>query len=347
MIFLWQQFDWDRLTRDSNKQHHGLLINGQAGIGKREFAVALCQSLLCSEVSEQDNTPCGRCQNCRLFVAATHPDFHVITTELESAEGRLPLLANYSHRYLDSKEMDKKTKYGRVISIAQVRKLIEQFLTHAHISVAKVALILPADCMNINAANALLKLLEEPPPDSIFILVTANPSRLPATIRSRCIAHTLATPSKEHALALLTQHLSEQQSNLALTLTNGSPLEAQQLVDSGFLQHYQNCLKGLSEIGARRVSAVELAGQLNKLDFGQLLVWLHRFVGELIQFCVVGVKPHWRELIMIDCEQVCVERLYGLYDRISHYRRIAHEPLNEQLALEDLMLAFQRVMVAR
>lgn len=343
MIFLWQQTDWQQLTRDRDKQHHGLLINGQAGIGKREFSVALCQYLLCAEVSEEDNSPCGQCQNCRLFTAASHPDFHVLTSELEAAEGRLPLLADYSKRYLDSKEREKKTKYSRIISVDQVRELIERFSTRAHIAATKVALILPADCMNINAANALLKLLEEPPPDSVFILVTANPSRLPATIRSRCMWHTLTAPDQENALALLAQHLPEEQMNIALTLAHGCPLEARQLADSGFLQDHQNCLKGFSAIVAGRIGAVEFAGQLNKLNFEQFLLWFHRFVAELITFCVTNVEPYWKENMNINPENISVEGLYALYDRISHYRRIARDPLNEQLVLEDLVLVFQRL----
>ncbi|WP_423910634.1 hypothetical protein [Candidatus Spongiihabitans sp.] len=350
MIFSWQQSDWHRLARYRNKPHHGLLINGQSGIGKREFSFELCQYLLCNavsgeDVSEEDNGPCGQCQNCRLFNAGTHPDFHVLTNELESAEGRLSLLTDYSNRYLDSAAREKKTKHSRVISVDQVRGLIERFSTHAHISTTKVALIFPADCMNINAANALLKLLEEPPPDSILVLVTANPSHLPATIRSRCMTQTLATPDKESALAWLAQHLPEQQIDIALTLANGGPLEARRLSDTGFLQHHQACLIGFAGVVAKQVNPVDFAGQLNKLEFEQLLAWFHRFVTELAKFCVTGIKPYWMESIRIDTQNVSVERLYGLYDRISYYRRIARGTVNEQLALEDLVLAFQRVVV--
>lgn len=348
MRFLWQQSDWHRLTRDRNKLHHGLLINGQPGIGKREFSFELCQYLLCNEVSKEDKedkTPCGQCQNCRLFNAGTHPDFHVLTSELEAAEGRLSLLTDYSNRYLDSKEREKKKKYSRVIAVDQVRSLINRFSTHAHISATKIALILPADCMNINAANALLKLLEEPPPDSIFLLVTANPGHLPATIRSRCITQTLATPNKESALAWLTQHLPKQQLDIALTLANGGPLEARRLFDSGFLQHHQNCLNGFAGVATKQMSPIDLAGQLGKLEFEQLLVWFHRFVAELAKFCVTGIEPYWKEHFRLAPQKISVERLYGLYDRISYYRRIAQSPLNEQLALEDLIFAFRRIVL--
>ena len=353
MIFSWQQSDWKQLSKDKSRLHHGLLISGQSGIGKREFALALCQYLLCSEVTEEidsstqsaRNVVCGQCQNCQLFAAGSHPDLHVLSSELEATEGRLPLLGAYSNRYLDSKEREKKKKYSRIIAIDQVRELIERFTTHAHISSTRVALILPADCLNINAANALLKLLEEPPPGSIFILVTANPSHLPATIRSRCMTHNLIAPDWESALALLAQDLNEEQAELALTLANGCPLEARQLVDNGFLQHHQQCLKGFSEIVAGQISVVDLAAQLNKLDFEPLLLWLHRFVARLIKCCVSNVEAHWPKGMGIDVRKTSVERLYRLYDRISYYRRIAREPLNEQLALEDLLLTFQRVVV--
>ena len=348
MIFSWQQSDWRRLTRHRNKLHHGLLINGPLGIGKLEFSFELCQYLLCHAVSEENNEPCGQCQNCRLFNAGTHPDFHVLTSELESAEGRLSLLTDYSNRYLDSREREKKTKHSRVIAVDQVRELIERFSTHAHISTTKVALILPADCMNINAANALLKLLEEPPPDSMLVLVTATPSHLPATIRSRCMTHTLAAPDAKTAADWLAQNLaasSREQIDLALTLANGGPLEARRLSDSGFLQHHQNCLKGFAGVAAKRVNPIEFAGQLNKLEFEQVLAWFHRFVAELAKFCVTGVEPYWMESVRMDTQNVSVERLCGLYDRISYYRRIARGPVNEQLAIEDLALAFQRIVV--
>lgn len=349
MVLLWQQSDWQRLTRHRDKLHHGLLLNGQAGIGKQEFAVALSQYLLCNEVSTKDNTPCGQCQNCRLFRAGTHPDFHVLTSELESAESRLSLLTDYSNRYLNSREREKKTKHSRVIAVDQVRELSARFSTHAHISITRVVLIWPADCMNINAANALLKLLEEPPPDSIFLLVTTNPSHLPATIRSRCMMQTLTTPDKKSAMTWLAQHIPEQTPKqtleIALTLANGGPLEARRLFDSGFLQHHQNCLNGFAGVAAKKVTPIDLAGQLGKLEFEQILIWLHRFVAELTKFCIAGVQPYWLGSIRIDSQNVSVERLYGLYDRISHYRRIARGPVNEQLALEDLVLAFQRIVV--
>jgi len=345
MIHPWNQPYWDRLCQSRSKLHHGLLITGQTGIGKREFSLELCKYMLCGEVSNEMHLPCGQCQNCRLFDAGTHPDFHVLTTEWESEDGRLPLLADYSNRYLDSKEREKKTRYSRAISIDQVRGLIVRFSTHAHISKLKVALVLPADSMSISASNALLKLLEEPPEDSIIVLVTAYPAHLPATVRSRCMFLSLSVPDRLEANNWLSQYLTEQNSEISLDLASGAPVEAKRLAEGGFVEQYNLCLNGLSGLANRKIGPVELASQLTKIDFELLLLWLHRFISEFIKYSVANLKPDWMEKIDIDMGKVRSDRLYGLYDRICYYRRIVREPLNEQLVIEDLVLAFHRIVV--
>ncbi len=345
MIHSWNQLPWDRLARARSKLHHGLLITGQKGIGKREFALKLCRFLLCSGMSEGATQPCGHCQDCHLFDAGTHPDFHVLTTEVESENGRLPILSDYSNRYLDRKEREKKTRYSRVIVVDQVRGLIERFYTHAHISKIKVALVLPADCMNISAANALLKLLEEPPEGAVIVLVTANPAHLPATIRSRCMVQPLAIPERPEGIAWLSQYLSEQNSERALDLASGAPVEAKRLAESGFLEHYQLCLDGIAALVNGQLGPIELAGQLSKIDFELFLLWFHRFISEFIKLLATNVIPAWTDKMEIDVRKIRSDRLFGLYDRICYYRRIEREPLNEQLVIEDLVLAFHRTVI--
>ncbi len=344
MIYPWHQPQWRRLTQSRSKSHHALLLTGQAGIGKREFALALCQNRICPAPSPSGDLPC-QCQNCRLFNAGTHPDFHVLTSELESVQGRLSQLARYSDRYQDRTERDRKTRHSQIISVDQVRQLIARFATHAHISKTRVVLILPADSMNISAANSLLKLLEEPPPDSVFVLVTAAPGRLPATIRSRCVTQTLSTPDSAMALEWIRAYVRGADAGIALKLANGGPLEAKSLYESGFLTHYHHCITGFAGIAAGRVDPVDFAAQLNKLEFHRLLIWLQRFVMELIRFDVANITPYWADKVKINIANASIQRLYGLYDRIGYYRRIASQPVNRQLAIEDLVLAFQRTIL--
>jgi DNA polymerase-3 subunit delta' len=294
---------------------------------------------------EEETQPCGQCQDCRLFDAGTHPDFHVLTTEVESENGRLPILSEYSNRYLDSKEREKKTKYSRVIGVDQVRELIERFSTHAHISKSKVALVLPADCMNISAANALLKLLEEPPAGSVIVLATANPAHLPATIRSRCMVQNLGIPERREGITWLSQYLGQQNSETALDLASGAPVEAKRLAESGFLEHYQLCLDGFAALMNGQLGPIELSGQLGKIDFELLLLWFHRFISEIIKLLAANIIPAWVHKMDIDIRNIRSDRLYGLYDRICYYRRIEREPLNEQLVIEDLVLAFYRTVI--
>ncbi len=342
MIYPWQTTDWSRITRNPGQSHHGILLSGRSGIGKREFAVQYCQHLLCDQTTPESCEPCGQCRNCRLFTAATHPDFHVLTTQSEAVKGRCTLISRYSDRYHDSRE--RKAKPGQIISIDQIRLLIERFATHSHISANRVALILPADAMNTNAANALLKLLEEPPSGALFVLVTAEPDRLPATIRSRCMSHVLATPDRETALGWLEQEVAGESAPIALKLASGGPVDAKTLADEGLLEMHRTYLKGLTGLLSGRVAALELASQLSKMDFGRILTWLQQSVIDLVKWRQTEVKPDWVHGCEAHCVNASIERLYQLYDRINRYRRISRDPLNQQLAIEDLLLTLQKIV---
>lgn len=345
----WLQPDWERVSGDPNELHHGLLITGVPGIAKREFAMTLAQGLLCDGNSENGRTarPCGKCRNCQLFTAATHPDFHVLTTEQEFQDGRIALVAQYCNRYQDAAARSKRATMSRVIPVDQVRALIERFCVYPHIARRKVALILPADRMNANAANALLKLLEEPPGDSSLLLVSAFPGYLPATIRSRCFRIQMTLPTAEAAAQWLQARLPTAQPadlQAALRLANGAPLAAHAALESGFLSAQERFLQGIAELSTARIGALELVARFKEHDFLQMLYWLHRFCCELIKWrCGAGL-PVWHASIErsgLDAGKLRVERLFTLYDRLGYYRKIARDQLNEQLALEEITLTLQ------
>ena len=344
-IFPWLQANWQRIAKNPDNQHHGVLLVGKSGIGKREFALAFSQWLICDNSSSQlegQTGACGSCQNCRLFLAGNHPDFHVLTTELEAVEGRQSLISQFSDRYQDSKERDKKAKPSRIISIDQVRQLIQRFSTRAHIANTKVALIQPADHMNVNAANGLLKLLEEPPQGSVLILVSADPGRLPSTIRSRCMNHILSAPDLDASRQWLNQNFDSEIAELALSISDDGPLNVASMIESGQVDDQKKCILGTAGVAAQRVNPLELASQLSKMNFEQVLIWLQRFVTEVIKIRVASTDSVWLGKLPLDVQTLSVDRLYGLYDRILHYRKICREPVNEQLALEDLLLVLQR-----
>ena len=337
IVYPWHHSQWQKLVQ-APALHHGLMFTGLPGIGKLSFSLALAKRLLCDELGAPDNQSCGNCHSCRLFEAGTHPDFHLLTTEFESVENDIQLISAYSDRYQDAQARAKKAKPGKVISIDQVRSLIERFSTHAHISTRKVALISPAHSMNINASNALLKLLEEPPQDSILILLTDAPGFLPATIRSRCVLQKLRTPSQKESQRWLSQWISSDQIDLALKMANGGPLLAKQQHDTGALIQYATMIEKIDGLLNKREDPVALAAQINKTDFQSFLGWFQRYVGDIIRLRVHGAPVRGLKIASGSIERFSIQRLYALYDKICFYKRIANDSINEQLAIEEMLI---------
>ncbi|MDX1655478.1 MAG: DNA polymerase III subunit delta', partial [Candidatus Competibacteraceae bacterium] len=193
----WHQPHWQRLAAgvEAGRLPHALLLSGPSGLGKMLFARQLTQSLLCRQPGE-NLTFCGKCRGCRLLAAGSHPDI----TRVEPEEP------------------------GKPIKVDRVRQLCA-FLGQTARGY-KVALLSPAEAMNPSAANALLKTLEEPPPGSLLLLVTAFPARLPATIRSRCQILAFTPPLRTQALEWLSPRVAGFQAGLLLDLTGNAPLAA-------------------------------------------------------------------------------------------------------------------------
>ncbi|MFO6082911.1 DNA polymerase III subunit delta', partial [Pseudomonas aeruginosa] len=160
-IYPWQQALWSQLG--GRAQHaHAYLLYGPAGIGKRALAEHWAAQLLCQRPAAAG--ACGECKACQLLAAGTHPDYFVL--EPEEAE--------------------------KPIRVDQVRDLVGFVVQTAQLGGRKVVLLEPAEAMNVNAANALLKSLEEPSGDTVLLLISHQPSRLLPTIKSRCVQQGIA-----------------------------------------------------------------------------------------------------------------------------------------------------------
>lgn len=341
-LFPWQQDDWSRLGSNHLQKHHAMLLTGLDGIGKREFACLLAQSIICSRTANESlDQPCGECQDCRLFEAGTHPDVHVIASEREALEGRVALLGEYANRYQDAAARDKKANPSQVIPVDQIRQLIDRFYQASHISGRRLALILPADRMNVNASNALLKVLEEPPENAYFLLVTANPSALPATIRSRCILERLSEPAIEESLSWIQQQGTVFPENLLLE--RSGPLDLLAQLESGTLEQKNQNIRGVLGVLDGRTDAVELASQMSKQDSSEILTWFQQFCADLIRWYCVGQVPGWQGIEYVP-SSMNIMRVYAVYDKISTYRRLAREQLNGQLALEEILISLRRAV---
>jgi DNA polymerase III subunit delta' len=204
----WNQPILDSLAARVERLPHALLVYGPRGIGKLVLAERTAQLLLC----EGKTRPCGTCDACRWFLGGNHPDFRRIEPE--------------------SLWVEKPEKPSIVIKVEQVRELADFLYIRSHRGRLRVALVHPAEDMNENAANALLKGLEEPPAGAVFILVSHRPAQLLPTTRSRCVAVPVGIPQRKPALEwLASQGLKDPERWLAYA--GGAPLRAVDLAARG------------------------------------------------------------------------------------------------------------------
>ncbi|MCC1497707.1 DNA polymerase III subunit delta' [Alcanivorax sp. 1008] len=181
---------------------HALVLSGPAGIGKQRLARAFLEALLCQQ--PQGGLACGDCQSCHLVAAGSHPDMALLVPNEE--------------------------KKSKVIKVDQVRDLVDFFSKTAQYGGRRVALLWPAESMNRNAQNALLKTLEEPGSGAFLLLLCDQPSRLLPTVRSRCQQRQLGVPDQPTAQAWLAEQTGdESQARALLAAAGGAPLKALQL----------------------------------------------------------------------------------------------------------------------
>lgn len=200
MTLPWFDNAWQRLqaVRRAGRLPHALMLCAPQGIGLDLFARALAAVLLCRDPNGDD--PCGQCHACHLYAAGTHPDYRELVPE----------------------------KRGAQLRIAQVRELIDFSQTTAQQGGYRVAFLYPAEAMNLAAANALLKTLEEPGDRTLVMLGCHTPATLPATIRSRCQLIELPMPARAEALAWLCAGGAEEAAaSRALDAAFGAPLQAE------------------------------------------------------------------------------------------------------------------------
>ena len=182
-MFSWNRPVLESLTAILARLPHALLIHGAAGIGKLALAEHLARLLLC-ESPTSPSEPCGHCGPCRWIETGNHPDLR----RLEPEAMATPVAGEEAPR------SDKRARPSIEIKVDQVRELADFLNIGSHRGGRRVAIVHPAEAMNVHAANSLLKSLEEPSPSVVFLLVSHRPAQLLPTIRSRCIAVPVPMP---------------------------------------------------------------------------------------------------------------------------------------------------------
>jgi len=219
--------------REALASHHGhaLLVHGAPGVGALPFALTLAQAWLCEVAApEQGGTrPCGHCGSCRLVRSQLHPDLMVLLPETLRRIHRWPLAD-------DKPEGDEaKRKPSRQIRIDEVRALIDWSTMTSARGRGKVAVLHPAESLNLQSASALLKTLEEPPAGTRLVLTCADPALLLPTVRSRCQRLRLRDPEPEVAMAWMAAQgvASRRDAQTLLAACGGQPLDALALAQEG------------------------------------------------------------------------------------------------------------------
>jgi len=326
MIYSWQKQQWNNLQRmrQSKRLPHALLLYGPEGTGKRVFARSLAGSLLCQQVAE-DGSACGQCSQCRLVAAGTHPDFSVLVpTPPKETKSKKPTLH---------------------IRIDAIRELSSKLASTSQMQGYRVVVIETADRLVMQAANALLKTLEEPGADTMIILATSNPHRLPITIRSRCQSIRFTRPEKAEALTwLATQGIKK--AELALNLAHGAPLVAARYEE----QHLQNreLLSNALLAATRGESSLSYAQKLTHLPKDGGLAWLLDWTGDLVRLkrCEQEtglVNEDFRESLQKLAKKADITRIFAFYDLVCGYIRQDGIALNPQLLWENLLISWDNL----
>jgi DNA polymerase-3 subunit delta' len=311
----WQQAQWRQLCGYLRQQRipQALLISGSKGLGKRELAERFAALLLCHAPSVEGQT-CGICKGCKLQAAGNHPDLLVVAPE----------------------------EPGKAIGINPIRELIADTQLKPQYDAYRVVIIDPAEQLNRASANAFLKCLEEPTERTVIILVTANPSKLPVTIASRCQRLAVTPPDHAAAVAWLKAQSVPNPEALA-ALAQNAPLTALAYAEEQVLTTRNSCFKTWLDIASRRASPVVIAEDWQKLPLLPLLTWLTAWQIELIK-CkfrppAVTLPPSSAELSLQELSnRLDLKGLYQLYDLLLAARERLDSQINKQMMLEEILI---------
>ena len=311
---------------------HALLFHGRPGIGKLDLAEVLAQSLLCENQSN-DGLACGACPACVWFAAGNHPDYRLIQPEALSP-------ADEDAETGEASEEGKK-KPSKQIKIEQIRALSDFLNVGSHRNGYRVVLIYPAESMNPGSANALLKSLEEPSAGVIFLLVSHQPRRLLATVRSRCHALALSLPPRASSLRWLQQQGSKA-TVASLAFAGDAPLAAAALRDD----EAETRGRLFELLGQPATSALSLADFCQRLQPGPVVDWMLKWTYDLVAIASSG-KARYN----IDQEKMLIPivrpmprlRLLRFYSTLSSMKAISEHPLNARLFFDDLFIAYKEI----
>ena len=307
--------------RDQQHLPHAVLLDSGSDLHLDDLARYLSTLLLCD--APRELAICGACEACRTMSAGTYADFSLVTLEPDP----------------------KTKKISKNIKIEQIRNLIHELSLTPKFDRLKIAVIFPADTMNKASANALLKTLEEPAPGVLLILLTANPGRIPITLRSRCQAWSIAPATSEQATAWLEEQGMDTASIAQyLHYAGGDPLLAQQLYQQEYAQQVDRFKTQLATFLRGGIGASELCKSL----LGNEVATVRRLIAMTLgaySFQACGVDPATSGGNSVNAPRA--RALLDLQRRAQRQLRVEENNLDFQIQLEDVLISLKQILTRR
>ncbi|KXS39452.1 MAG: DNA polymerase III subunit delta' [Halomonadaceae bacterium T82-2] len=318
----WQSELWQRLValQSTDRLPHALLISGPHGLGKQQLAEALVARTLCQAPGD---AACGHCHGCRMLAAGYHPDL----LRISPADNR------------------------RQIRIDPIREVNQFVAQTAQQGGYRVILLQPAEAMNVAAANALLKSLEEPGSRTLFVLLSDVPSRMLATIRSRCQHWTLTVPAPAACLPWLSEALGdEREAVFWLRVAGGLPLLARELA-SGEARQLRQTLQELFDALVRGAEPVAEAARLDRQAVERILWYGIAWLEDLIRLGLSGDTGQVRNSDLLPLYRQAIKNgrvrdWFRLLDYAREQQRllVAGGNPNPQLVLEAWLVRWSALL---
>ena len=325
-VYPWQDALYTQWMQAGETRHHALLFHGKSGIGKLDFAQAMAAGLLC--LQPQHGFACGVCESCHWLSEGAHPDFKEVTPEDDDS---------------GTEGSKKKTRKRQQILIEQIRALHDYLALSTHrVDGIRVVLIHPLEAMNVAASNALLKLLEEPPQRTQFLLVSHQRQALLPTILSRCMQVEMPVPTEAQGLQWL-QSQSIANPEWVWHYSGGAPTTVLQdeLDWYGWYQQFRpHLLRGAA------IDVVAVVPVLIKQGMERAIQALQKWLLDVWLSChQQPLRYHPSEAVAMQtlAASVNLSRLLAFQQQLNRFRMTAQHPLNQELQLEQLLLQYKKM----
>ncbi|MBL7003486.1 MAG: hypothetical protein ISR69_05620 [Gammaproteobacteria bacterium] len=321
----WQQSLLKQLIEQHHAERlpHGIILHTDQTSDLSAFLWQLATSLLCQNKSQELN--CGHCKQCQLMEANSYPDMLWITK-----------LYN-----------EKRKKLNRDITVDQIRDLIYQLSLTNQYQTLKIAIIYPAERLNKNSANSLLKTLEEPEPDTFIILATHQIGQIPVTIRSRCQLYKIPQADKQQSLQwCLEQGYNEKQLNAVLQQGITDPVTITNLLSEDYLSIQAQCeSQMLAYIDKeKQQNLVSLSQDLSALPKDMMRLVINGFIERLIRFNMNALKHGPFYEVFIQPSSRTAQALFILKNKVQRQLLFEENNLNVQLQIEDVLISLKTIL---